>query len=159
MISLDTEGAVLVVGIAAASAIGWAVNLSLRSVVRGPSWALSHLRGAGRLLMALLLAGVLVLILVDPVWAGLAVLYVGVMVWFLAGLLRRNLARLERTHGFDEVPPERKAEIVSRSRRFLFIVAAGVAVVGVAVWGASPATAGVAITIGVMLAVAAWRVG
>ncbi len=116
-------------GVIAVSAVGWGAVLSVRSAVRGPEWALSHVRAVRRMLLVVA-AGLAVVFLVDPVWAGLAVVYVTALVWWLSGALRRNLERVEATGGFVEIPAESRRRIVRRSRGFL--VAAGVLLFAIA---------------------------
>lgn len=130
LVTIGQEGAVLLVGVIAVSAVGWGAVLSVRSAIRGPAWALSHVRAVRRMLPLVVAAGLAVVFLVDPVWAGLAVVYVTALVWWLSGALRRNLERVEATGGFVEIPAESRRRIVRRSRGFL--AAAGVLLFAIA---------------------------
>ncbi len=152
MIELGRTGAVALVGLATAVAVGWGAYLSVRSATRGPAWALAHLGGAGRWLLAGLVAGLAATVLVRPPWAGLAVSYISGVVWWLSSMLRRNLARLEAAGGFGEVPAARRAEILRRVRRLLGGGAAALVAIAVASGGAVGV---VALGLGAVLAVAA----
>jgi len=159
VIELSSEGAVVAVGLVVVAAIGWAANLSVRSALEGPGWALAHLRVSTRYFMLVLIAGAVLLVVVSPVWVGLAVTYVAFMVWFLAGLLRRSLTRTEDAQGFDELPMERRLEIVSKSRRLIVVTAVGIVLIGLASLPASQAAGAVGVALGVVLGLTAWRLG
>ena len=156
MIEIGQDGAILIAGLAAVAAVAWGANLSVRSAVRGPAWALSHLSGAMRYLVGGFAVGAAITILIRPPWAGLAVTYVAAMVWFLATMLRRNLIRVEAAGGFVEVPAERRAQIVTKARRFLYLGAALLAAVGLAAGAQSGAAGWVTLVMAVVLAGTAW---
>ncbi len=152
MIDLGQDGAIIIAGLAAVAAVAWGANLSVRSAVRGPAWALAHLSGANRYLVGGFLVGAAVTFLVRPPWAGLAVTYVAAMVWFLAAMLRRNLIRVDAAGGFVEVAAERRAEIVGKARRFLNLGAAVLAVAGLVAGLDSGPAAWVTLAMAVVLA-------
>ncbi len=129
MLSVGSEGAVVLVGAAAILAVGWGALLSVRSAVRGPAWALGHLTAASRVVPLSLLLGSIAVFLVRPLWVGFAWMYIGGLVWWLSGLLRRNLVRLQEMGGFAEVPVEARIRIVRRARTMLLV--GGVVLLGI----------------------------
>lgn len=87
---------------------------------------------------------------VRPVWVGLAVLYVALTVLLLATMLRRALLRLEQSGGLEELPIERRRQIVVRARRLILVagillgaVGLGAAVAGAGAVGWIPGILGV----------------
>jgi hypothetical protein len=129
-IVLSEVAAFAVVGSAVVLAVVWGAFVSVRSAASGPGWAIVHL-GTARVFSAVVTVLSLVAIaLVRPVWVGLAVAYVSLVVWFLAAMIRRNLSRLAEAGGFDEIPPERRAAILARARRALLLVGSALLLVG-----------------------------
>lgn len=126
MIRLTPAATIAVVSLAALLVVGWGASVSVRSATRGPAWALQHLRHSSAVVTAGLVLGVVVLAAVRPVWVGLTVFYMAAMAWWLTTSLRRNLERVEAS-GFDEVPTERRRELVARARRWMV---GGAAVIG-----------------------------
>lgn len=122
-----------IVAIAALLVTGWGAYLSVNAATKGPGWALGHLQRALPVAVgSLLLAGVAALI-VRPFWVGLALLYVlGVTAW-LIDRQRRVLRAIESEHGFGEVSPERRAEILHRVRVWCLGGAAILVVIALAV--------------------------
>lgn len=158
LVAVGQEGAVLLVGAAAVAALGWGAILSVRSAVRGPEWALEHVRTVRRLLPIVIAAGVGVVFVVSPVWAGLAVLYVTALVWWLSGSLRRNLERIDAEGGFAPIPAESRTRIVRRARGLL--VVAGILLLAIAAAGVgSGMTAVVTAVLGLVLVGAAGVLG
>ena len=76
--------------------------------------------------------GAMAAIAVRPVWVGLSVVYVSAAVLFLSVLLRRSLLRLAQSGGLDELPIERRVEIVSRAKRLFSIAGGALALIGLA---------------------------
>lgn len=140
MIELGSQAAAVVVGVAVIAVAAWGSSISVRSAARGPRWALEHLATVRRFVTGGMLAGVLLTVAVRPVWTGLAVLYVALTVLLLATMLRRALTRLEDSGGLDQLPLERRTEIVARARRLILVAGGLLAVIGV---GAIAAGAGV----------------
>jgi hypothetical protein len=158
LVAVGQEGAVLLVGFVAVAAVAWGAVLSVRSAVRGPEWALDHMRTVRRFLPILIAAGIAVVFLVSPVWAGLAVVYVTALVWWLSGSLRRNLERIEGEGGFAPIPPESRHRIVRRARGLL--VVAGILLLAIAAVGiGSGMTALVTASLGLVLMAAAGLLG
>lgn len=77
------------------------------------------------------MTGLILTILARPAWAGLAVLYVALTVLLLATMLKRALLRLEESGGLEELPIERRREIVSRARRLIVVAGILLAVIGI----------------------------
>lgn len=130
MIELGQDAAVLVVGLAAVAAVGWSSYVSVRSAAAGPAWALAHLARLRPVWIVLAVAGLVSLVAVTPVWAGMGILYILAAVVFLSSTLRKSLMRLEALDGFDELPLERRMRIVGRARRLLLILGLVLAILG-----------------------------
>ncbi len=94
MIALDAEAAIVVAGLAAVFAVGWGASLSVRSATNGPEWAMQHLNGLRKLWPGLIGLGVIVMVVLSPIWIGLAVIYTVATMWFLSATLLRNLHKL-----------------------------------------------------------------
>ena len=139
MIELGSEAALLVVGVAVTAVTAWGSSISVRSAARGPRWALEHLARVRPFVFAAVLAGLVLTFVLSPVWVGLAVLYVALTVMLLATMLRRALIRLDESGGLEQLPIERRREIVGRARRLILISGLVLAAVGV---GAIAAGAG-----------------
>lgn len=154
MLEVGSEGAVLLVGVAAVLAVGWGALLSVRSAVRGPAWALSHLESANRIVPLALLVGTVGVFAVRPLWVGFAWLYIGGLVWWLSGLLRRNLIRLDAAGALAEVPAEARVRIVRRARTMLLIGGGLLLAIGLAAFSQG-ATAWVTAALGAVLLVTA----
>lgn len=131
MIELGSEAALIVVGIAVTVVTAWGSSISVRSAARGPRWALGHLARVRPLVLGGVGTGLILTILARPVWAGLAVLYVALTVLLLSTMLKRALLRLEESGGLEELPIERRREIVSRARRLIMVAGVLLAVIGI----------------------------
>jgi hypothetical protein len=139
VIQLGQEAALVVVGVAVTVVAAWGSSVSVRSAARGPTWALGHLAAVRPWVFGGVLAGLLLTGVVRPLWVGLVVLYVAMTVLFLSTMLRRALVRLEEAGGLDELPIERRREIVGRARRTIAIAGVVIGAIGV---GGSLAGAG-----------------
>ncbi|HSJ29041.1 MAG TPA: hypothetical protein VLB67_12600 [Acidimicrobiia bacterium] len=139
MIQLGQEAALLVIGIAVTVVAAWGSSVSIRSAARGPRWALDHLASVRPWVVGGVLIGLVLAAAVRPLWVGLVVLYVALTVVFLAAMLRRALVRLEEAGGLDDLPIERRREIVARARRTIGIAGVVIGAIGV---GGSLAGAG-----------------
>lgn len=105
MIELGTSPATGVVGLVALAVVGWGAWLSLGSSRRGPAWAAATLSTWRWMPWAVAVLGVVLAVVVSPVWAGLAVLYIGGVTGWLMRTLRRSLERVRAAYGeFDPVP-------------------------------------------------------
>lgn len=119
MIGVSADVAIVIAGLVAVVAVGWGANLSVRSATHGPEWALEHLSGLRRLWPPLVGLGVVAAVAFSPIWLGLALIYIVATVWFLSASLLRNLHRMQNLDGFVDIGVERRAEIVSKARRYL----------------------------------------
>lgn len=130
----------------AALAVGvglWAANLTVGSATRGPDWALASLPPVFRWGLVVAVLGVVLAVIVEPVWIGLGVVYLaGVVAWTARSVLN-GLRRLQDAGADGALPAERQATMVGRVGFWLLIVGAagaGVAAIdmesrgGVAVW-------------------------
>lgn len=131
MIELGSETALVVVGIAVITVTAWGSSISVRSAARGPRWALDHLARVRPFVFAGVASGLILTVVARPIWAGLAVLYVALTVLLLATMLKRALFRLEESGGLEDLPIERRREIVSRARRLILVAGVLLAVVGI----------------------------
>jgi hypothetical protein len=115
-LEVDPVVGLWIVGVATLVVTGWGAYLSVNAAAKGPAWALGHLSRALPVgIVGLVLSG-LAALLVRPFWVGLALLYVtGVATWLISRQ-RRLLQTIEAEHGFGEVSPERRSEILHRVR-------------------------------------------
>lgn len=154
MIDLGSEAALVVVGIAVIAVAAWGSSISVRSAARGPRWALDHLARVRPFVLGGIFIGLGLTVAARPVWAGLAVLYVALTVLLLVTMLKRALLRLEETGGLDELPLDRRREIVVRARRMILVagillaaIGAGAGAAGAGAVGWIPAVLGVTLII------------
>ncbi len=109
----------------------WGGLVSVRAATRGPQWALDHLQRSYPILLALVGGGVAVMVLVEPGWIGVSLLYVaGLMAW-MARSVSRSLERVRATGSFEPLPPDRQSAILTRASRWLLIGGAAIGVVAV----------------------------
>jgi hypothetical protein len=151
VIVVGPDAALVIVGLAVTVVVAWGSSISIRSAARGPRWALEHLASVRPVVLGGIAAGLVLTFLVRPLWVGLAVLYVALTVLLLAATLRRALLRLEEAGGLDELPIERRRQIVRRARTL--ILAAGVVLAAIGV-GGSVAGAGAVAWVPAILGVA-----
>jgi hypothetical protein len=140
MFELGQDAALLVLGLAVIVVVAWGASISVRSASRGPRWALDHLAAVRPAIFGGVILGLVLTAVVSPLWVGLAVLYVALTVLLLSSMLRRSLTRLEEAGGLDDLPIERRKEIVRRARAMILVsglVLAGVGLLGSAS-GAGP---------------------
>ncbi len=140
MFELSPDAALFVLGLAVVVVVAWGASISVRSASRGPRWALDHLAMVRPAIFGGVFLGLALTAAVRPLWVGLAVLYVALTVLLLSSMLRRSLTRLEVAGGLEELPLERRQEIVRKARAMILIsglVLAGVGLLGSAS-GAGP---------------------
>jgi len=99
----------------------WAGYVGVRSSEVGPAWALRHLRRVSPGLLLITAAGVLLAIWLEPEWLGLAVLYVGLVTFWIVRRVIRGLKAAERLGGFDPLPNTRRAALLHRVSRGLLL--------------------------------------
>ena len=114
--------AVLVLGV-----VIWAGYVGVRSSEVGPGWALHHLRSVSPVLLFVTAAGVLMAIWLDPEWVGLAVVYVGLVTFWINRRVIHSLAAAERLGGFEPLPTPRRAALLRRVSRGLLLIGLSVA--------------------------------
>jgi hypothetical protein len=139
VIVVGPDAALVIVGIAVTIVVAWGSSISIRSAARGPRWALDHLATVRPVVMSGVVAGLVLTVLVRPLWAGLAVLYVALTVLLLAAMLRRALVKLEEAGGLEELPLDQRRHIVQRARTLILIAGVVLAAIGT---GGSVAGAG-----------------
>lgn len=102
--TLDVTTSGAVVGAVAVIVVGWGVWLSIGSSRRGPGWAHSLLVGWRPLPWALAIVGVVALVVVRPLWMGVAIIYIAMVSGYLMRAVRRSLDAVREAYGeFDEI--------------------------------------------------------
>lgn len=103
--TLDTTVSTVVVAVLVVLVSLWGIWFSRGSAQRGPAWALAQLeRWRPAPWVAALLGGV-ALVVVDPVWLGIAVLYVAAVTGWLTRTVRLRLDSFRRSYGEFDPPP------------------------------------------------------
>lgn len=152
MIGLGGEAALGAVVSAMVLVVAWGALVSSRAAVRGPAWALGHLRSVGAVFPIAAIVGAVMVGTVDPVWVGGVVAYLAVMAWWLARAMRRSLAGVEASGGFEALPAASRERIVGKARTGLWVVAGLFALLGVGVALPAPVRAGVLLMAAMMAA-------
>ena len=129
---------------ALATAVGlWAAFVTVGSATRGAEWALSTLPVWFRWSVVLAVLGVVVVVVVSPIWIGFGVVYLAGVVAWTARTVAGGLERLQEAGVYEPLPPARQAALIRRVSLWILVVAAlGTAVVvidiesrgGVALW-------------------------
>jgi hypothetical protein len=115
-LEVDPVAGMWIVGVATLLVTGWGAFLSVNAAAKGPAWALNHLSRALPVAFGGLALSAIAALLIRPFWIGLALVYVtGVATWLISRQ-RRLLQAVEQEHGFGEVSPERRTEILHRVR-------------------------------------------
>ena len=136
------QSAFLLAALAVAAGL-WAAHISVNSATRGPDWAMSRLPGEYRWSLLVLAVGLIATLVVQPIWFGLGVAYLAVVVAWTARALLKGLQRLGEVGAYEPLPVGRQAALVGRVGFWLLTVAVlgiGVAIVdiesrgGVAYW-------------------------
>lgn len=120
--TLDVATSSAIVGAVAVLVVGWGVWLSIGSSRRGPGWAHSLLVAWRLLPWALGMVGIVALVVVQPLWMGVAIIYIAMVSGYLMRAVRRNLDAVRETYGeFDEID---ESPISGRVGRYLLAGAA-----------------------------------
>lgn len=83
---------------------GWGAWFSSSSSRRGPAWALDQLQRFRSLPWVIAAAGLVAVVAAEPLWLGVAMLYVAGVTGWLTRTVRLRLESFRRTYGeFD--PP------------------------------------------------------
>jgi len=120
------------VGLVAVLVVAWGAWLSAGSSRRGPAWAETFLTSWRWMPWSLAALAVALAVLVSPIWAGVAVLYIAGVTGWLMGAVRRNLCRVKAAYGEFDPPP---AGGSGRMSTYLLVGAAVLAVL--AAWDTS----------------------
>lgn len=103
--TLDPPASMLVIAVVVAAVIAWGAWFSSRSARHGPGWALMQLERWRPMAWSLAGLGVVSAVAVDPIWLGVAILYVGAVTGWLTRTVRRRLEEFRNTYGeFDFAP-------------------------------------------------------
>ena len=111
--------------------VGWAILFSVEAARRGPAWSFGHLGIVANILKPTLATGIIAIVVVRPLWVGLAIAYPLAVCLFMVVIRRRQLAAVSRDMGFGEVRADLREQVLSRLRRGLVVVGALTLVVGV----------------------------
>lgn len=133
MIALGTDGATAIVSLMVVIAIGWAVFLSIGSAARDATWARRQIRIGSFGVVGLGAVGALALIWVEPVWVGVAGLYIAAIVWVMSRSVRASLRRAE-VFGGAAISDERRRELLGGTARWMALAAAAMVLVTIADW-------------------------
>ena len=127
--TLSTASGIFVLAALAVGAGLWAAHVTVSSTTRGPDWALGALPGSFRWSLVLGVIGIVVAVVVAPVWVGLGVAYLAGVVAWTARAVGNGLRRLQEAGAYEPLPVERQAAMVGRVGMWLLVVGAlGVAV-------------------------------
>lgn len=127
--TLGTGAATAVIGAVAVLVAGWGAWYSSASSRQGPTWARQHLERLRLAPWLLGLTGIGVVLAVEPLWVGLAVVYMAVVAGVLMWQVRRRLVAVELAYGpYDDDLPSQPRQVAT------YLLGGGIvlAVVGVA---------------------------
>ena len=127
---LSTGTGLLTAAVIGVAVIGWAILFSVEAARRGPAWSYRHLGVVSNILKPALALGIVAILVVRPVWVGLAAVYPLAVTLLMVGGRRRQLAAVEREMGFGDIRPHTRDMVLSRLRRGLVAVGAMSLVVG-----------------------------
>ena len=142
-LTLTTAQGVCVLAALATAAGLWAASITVGSATRGADWALKTLPLWIRWSVVLAVLGVVVVVVVSPVWVGFGVVYLAGVVAWTARSVVGGLKRLQEAGAYEPLPAARQAALVRRVSFWIFVVAGlggAVAVIdiesrgGVALW-------------------------
>lgn len=124
MIELGTGPASGLVGLVAVAVVAWGAWLSLGSSRRGPAWAHDALTTWKWMPWAVAALGLVLIALVKPIWAGIAVIYIAAVTGWLTRTLRRGLDRVREAYGELGPPPAGGPTVSPRVSTYLLVGAA-----------------------------------
>ncbi|HLU52330.1 MAG TPA: hypothetical protein VK011_01935 [Acidimicrobiia bacterium] len=103
--TLDIPASMAVIAVVVVAVIAWGAWFSAGSARHGPSWALTQLQRWRPMARSLGALGVIITVAVEPIWLGVAVVYVAAVTWWLTRTVRNRLEAFRNTYGeFDESP-------------------------------------------------------
>lgn len=128
--SLTVGASTGVVGLLAVVVVGWGAWLSVGSSRRGPQWAYDSLTRWRLMPWVLTVAGAAMAVLVEPVWVGVSVAYVGLVTGFLMRSVRRRLDHVREMYGGFDAPTVAPVAVTSRVGSYLLAGAVVLALLG-----------------------------
>ncbi len=157
MITVNDTGAVTALLVTVSGAAAWGAYLSVHSAEHGLAWAGPHLDRAFRGFGAVTLLGFGLVLLVAPVWLGLGVAYVGLVVVWLVRTVRASLRRAADLGVDEPLAPERHRAVLDRTGRGLLGAAVLVAALAALDLGIRGWVALVDFVLALALAIPGWR--
>ena len=130
MNQVSTETGLLIAAVVPVVVVGWAILFSVEAARRGPEWSFRHLGIVANVLKPAIALAVVAVIVLQPIWVGLGVVYPLMVALLMVATRRRQLAAVAREMGFGEIRPDLRALILARLRRGLIVVGALTLVVG-----------------------------
>lgn len=104
-VTLDIPASMAVIAVVVVAVIAWGAWFSAGSARHGPSWALTQLQRWRPMARSLGALGVIITVAVEPIWLGVAVVFVAAVTWWLTRTVRNRLEAFRNTYGeFDESP-------------------------------------------------------
>jgi hypothetical protein len=146
LIQLGTSESTVVAGGAVLLVLAIGAAFSVGAAKRGPEWARRQLKRGGVVSALLVVMAGAIIVLFRPVWVGLAVLYLALVVWFLS----RTVSKRMELVGVVQVDPGYALAVVRRTRIGLMALAASLGVISVLAWGTvvSAVVGGIALVLG-----------
>lgn len=102
---------------------------------RGAEWAARRLKQSRNVAIGLLVIGVVLGILIQPVWVGLSIAYLAFVVWILGRTVLRRIQLVDQV----AVDPAYAMGVVKRTRIGLLILALVLGVIAAGSWGSTVA--------------------
>lgn len=121
MIEIPAETGVILVGAVSALVVAWGVFFSTRAAIQGPVWARRNLESSQPRLMIAVILALIAAALVRPMVFGVALIYLTLMLWYLARMLGRNFNRLAELGGMAELDLDSRAAIIRKARNLNFV--------------------------------------
>ena len=122
-LTLTTAQGVYVLAALATAAGLWAASITVGSATRGADWALKTLPLWIRWSVVLAVLGVVVVVVVSPVWVGFGVVYLAGVVAWTARSVVGGLKRLQEAGAYEPLPAARQAALVRRVSFWILVVA------------------------------------
>lgn len=138
MIEISQDAATAVVIVVTLTIAGWGFATSFGSAIRGPAWGVDFIGDGQRAWVALTVAGLIAMFIVDPFWLGLALAYLAVAAWWIGSLVRRRTSALLIIGGTPSVREDHQAQILRLAGYGLLSVAVGIGYAGTLVFGRLP---------------------
>lgn len=148
----------VVVGAVAILVAGWGTWLSVGSSRRGAGWAHAFLVTWRWMPWAIGAAGVVLALVAEPPWVGIAVAYTGFVTAILARSVRTRLSLARDTYGAFDPPSE--AAISQSATMGTYLMWGGVVLAVIAVWDVTERgwAGAFGLALAAILALAGWLV-